>query len=328
MVTVAANMVILVNLNRFCCSTPLYLASLTSAIISATRPRSCVSPFLLGIAVYIHRKYGSKELIGLLNNVGFSESYVEVQRYEYSLFADMPDSVSEQGFAQFVFDNADFNIRTIDGHNTFHSMGGIKCITLVPPSRTAQTVKRVLNPPKSSVIGSFANIPVETYHKPLVKGLSKIVIKDITSPAMSMFNMELIDALWISGCVIGASPRPSWGGFMHIVSCGSYDVSQVDALPFINMDPSNPSTIYTALRFALKESRKYNNKTCFVTFDQPLYIKAVEIVEASQDLAGVVVRLGGFHLLMSYMGAMGYIMPGSELEDLWGLYMPKNQCHT
>ena len=36
---------------------------------------------------------------------------------------------------------------------------------------------------------------------------------------------------------------------------------------FINQDPSNPSTIYTALDFAWP-----------VTFDEPLYIKAAEIV--------------------------------------------------
>lgn len=30
---------------------------------------------------------------------------------------------------QFVFDNADVNVNTLDGENTFHEMGGIMCIT-------------------------------------------------------------------------------------------------------------------------------------------------------------------------------------------------------
>jgi len=31
----------------------------------------------------------------------------------------------------------------------------------------------------------------------------------------------------------------------------------------------------------------------------------------------IVVSLGGVHLLMSFMGAIGYIMEGSGLKELW-----------
>ena len=62
--------------------------AIIQSIIADTRPRSFLSPLLLGIAVYIHRKYGSKDLIELLKNLGFSESYLEVQRYKYSIMAD------------------------------------------------------------------------------------------------------------------------------------------------------------------------------------------------------------------------------------------------
>lgn len=40
-----------------------------------------------------------------------------------------PKVVMQNSFCQFVFDNADVNIETIDGLNTFHAMGGIQCIT-------------------------------------------------------------------------------------------------------------------------------------------------------------------------------------------------------
>ena len=54
-----------------------------------------------------------------------------------------------------------------------------------------------------------------------------------------------------------------------------------------------------------------------MTFDQPLYIKAVGIVSTSDDLKKVNVRLGGFHLLMTFKGSIGNIMEGSGLEELW-----------
>ncbi|GBL71174.1 hypothetical protein AVEN_222165-1 [Araneus ventricosus] len=58
-------------------------------------------------------------------------------------------------------------------------------------------------------------------------------------------------------------------------------------------------------------------KTCFVTFDQPLYIKAQEIISNNPEFKDVVERLGGFHMLMSYVGAIGTIMAGSGLKELF-----------
>ena len=37
----------------------------------------------------------------------------------------------------------------------------------------------------------------------------------------------------------------------------------------------------------------------------------------SSPLSGVVIRLGGFHLLLSLMGSIGGIMAGSDLEKMW-----------
>ncbi|XP_043501617.1 uncharacterized protein LOC122523810 [Polistes fuscatus] len=112
----------------------------------------------------------------------------------------------------------------------------------------------------------------------------------------------------------------SWRGFMEVLTTdNTNDVSKVVCLPLINQPSSNMSTINTALRTALVETRRINQKMCFETFDQPLYYKACAIVAASQDiLKNVVVRL-----LMSYLGSIGHIMNGSGLEDIWAVtYAP------
>lgn len=58
---------------------------------------------------------------------------------------------------------------------------------------------------------------------------------------------------------------------------------------------------------------------CFVTFDQPLYIKARQIQ------SGVVaVRLGGFHTLMSYLRCIGQTMAGSGLKEVLCLVYAPN----
>ena len=67
------------------------------------------------------------------------------------------------GFTQFVFDNADFNVATLTGHNTFHSMSGIACAT---PS----SVKESCN---------ILQIPIKTYSKPAVPGLQSVIIQPL-----------------------------------------------------------------------------------------------------------------------------------------------------
>ena len=74
----------------------------------------------------------------------------------------------------------------------------------------------------------------------------------------------------------------------------------------------------TALIFAQKEASLFNRSYCIVTFDQPLFIKAVDIVHANAELCySVIVRLGGLHITFSYMGSDGYIMSGSGQEQMW-----------
>lgn len=53
----------------------------------------------------------------------------------------------------------------------------------------------------------------------------------------------------------------------------------INFLPFINASPTDDSTLYTALDNAAKIVMKEGMKTCIVTFDQPLYIKAHDIIK-------------------------------------------------
>ncbi|GFY54547.1 uncharacterized protein TNIN_441471 [Trichonephila inaurata madagascariensis] len=77
-------------------------------------------------------------------------------------------------------------------------------------------------------------------------------------------------------------------------------------------------TIYTTLHYATNIAKSHGQKTCLITFDQPLYSKAREIVAASDgnsELCKIVVKLGGF---MSSLGSIGYIMDGSGLKEALG----------
>ena len=84
----------------------------------------------------LHRKFGSRRIIDILSRLGSCSSYREATLYEECMLLSEPVTLNKEIFAQFVFDNADFNINTIDGKNTFHSMGGVYQLSLRPVSYT------------------------------------------------------------------------------------------------------------------------------------------------------------------------------------------------
>ena len=59
-----------------------------------------------------------------------------------------------------------------------------------------------------------------------------------------------------------------------------------------------------------------------VTFNQPLWLKACGIIEeAGLD---IVARLGDFHTLLSHLGAIGKVMKGSGIEELFNEVCAEN----
>ena len=164
-----------------------------------------------------------------------------------------------------------------------------------------------------SNLGKFGHTEIKCYTKPGNSGLKSTVLGPLETenePPLSLKYITGIHYTWILRFPLSQSPNCS--GFMQ-----ASVQSRVVVLPF-NLDPGNLSTLYTALYFAQNECNMRGIQFIPVIFDQPLYIEAVEIVESSHLLKDkIFVHLGGFHLLMSYMGSIGYIMNGSGLEVLW-----------
>ena len=78
-------------------------------------------------------------------------------------------------------------------------------------------------------------------------------------------------------------------------------------------------------RFA-DEAKRMNIPVPCVTFDQPLWLKAVGIIAESE--LKIVARLSGFHTVMSFLGSIGKMMKGSGLEKLFLKCMLKTVSNT
>ena len=60
----------------------------------------------------------------MLNSLGYCDDYKEVRRLNSAYMSQGQPHYNLCNFTQFIFDNADFNIATLTGHDTFHAMGG------------------------------------------------------------------------------------------------------------------------------------------------------------------------------------------------------------
>ena len=84
-------------------------------------------------------------------------------------------------------------------------------------------------------------------------------------------------------------------------------------LPLIDMIPSDPDTMMQAKKFTENTGQKYVVFTC----DLQLYRVALQILWVyPKKFQNVILRLGGMHALMSFIGCVGTLMAESGLSEI------------
>lgn len=299
------------------------IATISHCIISAARPHSFTSPILLGLSTLMHYKFASKNLIDSFANVGLCFPYKKVLNFESSIIFDPHNhAIADDAYIQLVYDNADHSTCTIDGRNTFHSMGGIMIVTPASSVTNKKIITKLEKTPRAEDIAKIGFVELKQFEKKNSDGLKKLIIENVYDEACNKFyeiSMEDFSFLYSKFLNVNSV---GWSGYMERIHAQkSYDTSKIIPLSFLNHLPSNYDTIFTVLVQAADYSKKFKQDTMFVTFDQPLWQKSREIlasVDPKNDpynLSSVIVRLGGFHLLMSFLGSVGNIMDGSGLKE-------------
>ena len=290
--------------------------------MQATRPRVITAPLQLALGVQMHHHFSSKFLIDSLYSHGFCVSYTEVRKFERN--AALAQGIDLPGFTpdqcmQYAGDNVDHDLCTIDGKNTFHGMGIIATVT--PALKTKRVVPRRNVTPQE--IADIARINILPYLGEN-SALDWLTYGSLNTKLLDQSSN--IDLLWKTSLLL-QTPRPEWSGFMQMVKHGHHaGKSSVMFLPIIDMNPNDMSCIYSTLHFISEHARKHS-ATPIVTFDQPLWWKAHMIVESEANdsvIHSIVVRLGGFHTEMSFLGSIGHIMEGSGLLEVLQLVYANN----
>ena len=287
----------------------LKLASIGQAIMQAARPRVLFAPLQVGLSIQLHHHFASRFLIDSLCRHGVCCSYQEVQRFGKNTAVDqgtdIPNHTSE--FVQYVADNVDHNIRTLDGNDTFHDMGIIASVT--PGTKHSQLVTRgKVNPDDISTTGQIQIQHQGSVTQAIETKYNNTVIKRARDPTANL------DILWKTSLFFGLT-RPAWSGMMQLSHRGIHPgQSSVTFLPMIDTSSSSPTCIFSTLKFASEHARRHN-VTPVVTFDQPLWWKALMTIMSEpldSDLRKIVLRLGGFHTEMRFLAVLEVSRPDPD----------------
>lgn len=66
-------------------------------------------------------------------------------------------------FVQYVADNADINVNTLDGHNTLHIMGIIQVVTPKSLVLLEEAIQRIKEAPSATDFAAIAHMPLQIY---------------------------------------------------------------------------------------------------------------------------------------------------------------------
>ena len=190
-----------------------------------------------------------------------------------------------------------------------------------------QRVKRMARV-KISDLTFDKGIPIIPYEAPKIPALSKfkfITLHETNLPLTVQPLPHYSKILWSSTKILGTKmdPSPDWTNWSRFMHCAYQNdtvgvtVNSVLMLPIINMNPSDETCIYSTLSFIQDQVTKLKLLSTSVTFDQLSFIKAVEI-PATKQLNQLVIRLGGFHTLMSTVSSIFHTMQGSGIDEALG----------
>ena len=309
-----------------------------------------VPPTHVTLASSVKHLTGSKELISQLCAMGHSCSYTELLRLETAAAKGemeyakehgvvIPPIIqpAERGLLQAAADNDDFMEETIDGKNTTHGttmvllqhLGAFAPTLTRPVSKTRQTslekdelrnllsIQKAMLPKGSSFPGFRESRAI------------RMLLNTDYAQTPGVASSYTLDMEWILNrlapskffdldIVPSSQSCPSWSSWNARGETTRPELKAVIGYcPMLNAKSDDPSTVYTVLLQLKKIMGILGQKHSIITFDLAIYKVAKEVVwSRPQEFQHTIIRLGGFHVILNYLGALGNMLNSSGVIGL------------
>ena len=285
------------------------------------------TPKSLALAMAVRQISGCGDIVKILNGFGHSVSYSATMAYDTSL-AKLSIANQSEGFVplgivpdQFfclVFDNVDFGE---ESKKQTHVTNGIIIqkefpeIEIVHKRQPFSKGERSLKAPEEVISPYKMDVKVTPCFKDLVKDLDSSRAEN----AKHLQRCHLLDLAYVLirlPIIETNDLLPSWTGFNTILSNDRIPKkSKVLYLPVIDASPTEYSTVNRILERSLEISDKLNSKYSMLVFDEAIYAKIQQIRwKEGQFYSRFIIRMGAFHTIMSYCGAISKLFRDSGLQ--------------
>jgi hypothetical protein len=305
------------------------------------------TPLHTGLAVQMHHDYGKRGIIDTLFSHGFCISYDELRRFMTAIAQDQIARIEAGTYVpinlipmdeggQMIHegaDNIDINAETIDGKNTFHSMGRVvfQKQSTDQPSRQPHVIK----PSRQKSLNTETCKPLTqclTYQKPAQRpepprrdnamqlmsscgsntepehNLAWLLMRNLSRGILSLPDDMVIPDI---------QTIPFWTGYNYILAEQETTQTCVTYKPIIDAPPTDLSTVYTTMKQCQEMCASLGQPYSVQTMDQQLYALAQQIKWNKHiEFQSHFPRLGGFHKLCTFIAAIGQIWGDAGLRDI------------
>lgn len=246
--------------------------------MQSTCPRSFLPPLQIGLSVTLEHKYGHRDLVDMINTLGFCSSYTEASKYRRNAATtqDVDLRIEEiaDTFVQYQADNVDHASTTLDGCGSIHVMGQMG--TFTPALKVTRRVPRL----KVTMDDLKKVCQVKLVAQKDVKAVQGNIIYGKLGDIRPDDKDSKLDMLWrvSSQCKMR---RPLWSGCMKMLHSNiSHPGKSAEIfLPLINLTPSDPTCVRSTLEYLCDHALRHGI-TSVITFDQQLWWIAYMVIES------------------------------------------------
>ena len=279
----------------------------------------------LALAMTVRQLTGSEKIVNILHGLGHSVSSSTVYKHDSALAeinikseeVVIPRNIGVRSFTTIVWDNNDFNEQTLTGKGTTHFANGI--IIQKDDSRLGDKINvskkvRTIKAPETSIQ------PYTSKAKGQPSVRQHVANMDLGYEQHCMVHSHgmCADFAYIVYRLRASTSQevvPGWTGLNSRLATCVPVVSKIGYLPIIDAAISDMSTVNEVLKRSVSISQRLEIPEIVLVFDEAVYSKAQMIRWKDQDYTNrLVIRLGEFHIIMSYCSAIGKIFKDAGLQ--------------
>lgn len=235
-----------------------------------------------------------------------------------------PNIITPSNFVTFVWDNNDINPESVSGA-TMHCTNGIVVQLCNDSERSPKEFSRKNTERRRTFRAIETEHPKYTAKErscpdPLEFTTLNLQNSNNTGNGKECADISSrIDFLWVLLRTIDGNV-PNWTGFNYLIQeeNPNENIHNIAYLPAINASPTKLDTVLELLQQSKLKAEKLGLQETDVVLDQAIYAKAIEIVMNPNhtDLKSfIVLRMGGFHIICTFIAVIGKRFSDAGLRD-------------